>query len=326
MVIYAENENYFNDKKVKILTDLSADLSHANAKIMSEKIAIKRQKELLESERRWKIALDSTNEGVWISYLDIKKTFYSDKWKEMLGYNIAEIPTKLDVFYNLMHPDDIEEHKRIIENCKKGLIDNIENIVRLRAKDGSYRWILVRGKVYKYDSNGKPKALIGTHTDITELNEINEKLMKLNNFYEALLFSNRVLMNEESIEKLFHEICKIAVEYGKLLMARVAVVDKKSENFNQVALYIKDDRCLDYLEEIKKANNLEVKKQDGARRAYDSNDVIIINDFENDDSVSYFRKAAKKAGIKSAVAFPVLYKDSVYAVFTLYAGEKNYFD
>lgn len=327
IVIYAERENYFNDKKIKLLADLAADLSHVNAKLMSEKVAMKKQKELLESERRWKAALESSNEGVWISHLDTKKVFYSDKWKEMLGYSITELPDRLDIFYSLIHPDDLEEHKRIIENCKKGLIDNIENIVRLRTKDGSYRWILVRGKVYKYDSNGKPKALIGTHTDITKLNELNEKLMRLNNFYEALLLSNRLLISEVNEEVLLHEICKIAVEYGGLLMARVGVVDEKNDSFKQIALYVKDGRCLDYLQAIENIKNPEEKKQSGHMQAYMSKNIVIINDFQTDENLTdSFKTAALKANINSAAAFPIFYKDRIYAVFLLYSDRKNFFD
>jgi diguanylate cyclase (GGDEF)-like protein/PAS domain S-box-containing protein len=109
-------------------------------------------------------------------------------------------------------------------------------------------------------------------------------------------------------------------------MARVSIVDAKTENFGQVALYIKDDRCLDYLEELKKINLAEAKEQRCEFRAYKNRDVIIINDFESDESVSLFSEAAMKAGIKSAVVFPIFYKDMVYAVFTLYSDRKNFFD
>ena len=327
LIIYSDLENYFDSKKIDLLNNLATNLSHANAKIVSEKLALKRQRELLESERKWKAALDSTNEGVWISYLDTNKMFYSDKWKEMLGYDKQDIPDRLESFYNLVHPEDIGEHKRIIEKCKNGLSKSIENIVRLKAKDGSYKWILVRGRVYKYDINGKPTAIIGTHTDITELNEINEKLLRLNNFYEALLLSNRLLISELNLEAIFSEICKLAVEYGKLMMARVEVVNEQNGTFQQVALYIKDDRCLDYLQEIKNVNTTEDRRQMGYMRAYTSKDIVIVKDFQTDEHVTeVIKKAALKANINSAVAFPLLYKDMVYAVFTLYSDRVNFFD
>lgn len=38
----------------------------------------------------------------------------------------------------------------------------------MRAKDGSWRWILGRGDVGSRDEEGKPLVLGGTHVDITE--------------------------------------------------------------------------------------------------------------------------------------------------------------
>ena len=39
---------------------------------------------------------------------------------------------------------------------------------RLRCKDGTYKWILDRGKVLQRASDGTPLRVVGTHSDITE--------------------------------------------------------------------------------------------------------------------------------------------------------------
>jgi PAS domain S-box-containing protein len=39
---------------------------------------------------------------------------------------------------------------------------------RIRAKDGRYRWYYDRGKVTRYDADGKPVFLSGIVFDITE--------------------------------------------------------------------------------------------------------------------------------------------------------------
>ncbi|MEB0263481.1 PAS domain-containing sensor histidine kinase, partial [Mucilaginibacter sp. 10I4] len=39
---------------------------------------------------------------------------------------------------------------------------------RVLCKDGTYKWILDRGKVIEYDKDNEPTRIIGTHTDITD--------------------------------------------------------------------------------------------------------------------------------------------------------------
>ncbi len=49
-----------------------------------------------------------------------------------------------------------------------GEVDYYQSEHRLRAKDGSYRWILDRGKIIEWTADGQPKRMIGTHFDMTE--------------------------------------------------------------------------------------------------------------------------------------------------------------
>ena len=55
-----------------------------------------------------------------------------------------------------------------IDNHFKGEVPLYQSEQRLKCKDGSYKWILDRGKVIHWDENGKPLRIIGTHTDISE--------------------------------------------------------------------------------------------------------------------------------------------------------------
>ncbi|HOV39530.1 MAG TPA: histidine kinase dimerization/phosphoacceptor domain -containing protein, partial [Spirochaetales bacterium] len=70
--------------------------------------------------------------------------------------------------------------------------------------DGRYRWVLDRGKVMERDSKGKPIRAIGTHTDITERMESEERIRKLLNEKELLLREthHRILNNLSVIRSL----------------------------------------------------------------------------------------------------------------------------
>ncbi|UOA10478.1 PAS domain-containing sensor histidine kinase [Methylobacter sp. S3L5C] len=49
---------------------------------------------------------------------------------------------------------------------------------RLRCKDSSYKWILGRGMVVTRSDDGKPLRMIGTHTDISALKQVQEILQE----------------------------------------------------------------------------------------------------------------------------------------------------
>ena len=69
---------------------------------------------------------------------------------------------------------------------------------------GSYRWILDRGKVMEWDSEGKPLRAVGTHTDITEQKETEERIRHLLQEKELLLREthHRILNNLSVIRSL----------------------------------------------------------------------------------------------------------------------------
>jgi diguanylate cyclase (GGDEF)-like protein len=46
----------------------------------------------------------------------------------------------------------------------------------LRAKDGTYRWILDQGKIIEYDPQGRPLRMTATHTDITARKQAESEL------------------------------------------------------------------------------------------------------------------------------------------------------
>ena len=78
------------------------------------------EKTLEEAEARWRIALENSKEGVWEWNLKTDSVFYSDYWKNMLGYSVDEIKDNLGEFYRLVHPEDLKENKEVTRNHLNG--------------------------------------------------------------------------------------------------------------------------------------------------------------------------------------------------------------
>lgn len=120
------------------------------------------------SEERWKFALEGAGDGVWDWNAQTNEVFFSRRWKEMLGHEEHEIGNTLDEWDKRVHPDDKKMVYGEIEKHFRGETDVYVSEHRVLCKDGTYKWVLDRGKVIARTDEGKPLRVIGTHTDITE--------------------------------------------------------------------------------------------------------------------------------------------------------------
>ena len=71
--------------------------------------------------------------------------------------------------YARVHPDDLEYVKAAIRAHCEGKTESCEAEYRLLCKDGSYKWVLSRGKVVSRDANGNALRIAGTSTDISKI-------------------------------------------------------------------------------------------------------------------------------------------------------------
>jgi PAS domain S-box-containing protein len=122
---------------------------------------------LSESEERWALAVKGTNDGIWDWNIRDDSVYFSDRWQTMLGYEAGEFSGHLAEWKNLLHPDDVARVTHTIEQHFAGLTEFYEVEFRLRCKDGTYKWILGRGKAL-FDAVGKPLRMTGSHTDVSE--------------------------------------------------------------------------------------------------------------------------------------------------------------
>lgn len=130
-----------------------------------------------ELEKRWQFALEGSGDGVWDWDMVENTVFFSKQWKSMLGYDVDDFGNDLSEWDKRVHPDDKEEVYNKLNEYLEAKTEIFISQHRSLCKDGSYKWILDRGKVVERDIDGKPIRVIGTHTDINELLLTQEKLI-----------------------------------------------------------------------------------------------------------------------------------------------------
>ncbi|MEN9685514.1 MAG: Autoinducer 2 sensor kinase/phosphatase LuxQ [Bacteroidota bacterium] len=137
---------------------------------MEENISarVEAEQKIKKAEERWQFALEGSGEGVWEYNFQTEEVFFSPQYKKMLGYEDHEFANKSAEWFSRIHPEDQPLLKETDQAYEAGLINNHEREYRILHKNGQYIWILDRGTIISRTGDGKPKILIGTHTDITQ--------------------------------------------------------------------------------------------------------------------------------------------------------------
>ena len=123
---------------------------------------------LRASEERLTLAFAGAQEGVWDWDLETGAVVYSQRWKQMLGYDDQEIEPHVSAWERLIHPDDIDRAKALNDRVARGEDPTYEGEFRLRHKAGHYIVVWTRGFPVRRGSLGPVVRIVGTHLDLTE--------------------------------------------------------------------------------------------------------------------------------------------------------------
>jgi PAS domain S-box-containing protein len=151
------------------------------------------KKRLEEEAARWQLVLDANNDAIFDWDIQQGTMFRSPRWKQMLGYGASDLPEAHDLWTEQVHPKDLESVREKLEAHLRRETEYYFAEYRVRAKDGSYRWILDRGRAV-WDESGRAIRLVGSHTDIDRLKKTEEQLRKSEEFLAAVVQNSNELI------------------------------------------------------------------------------------------------------------------------------------
>ncbi|UQD57299.1 PAS domain-containing protein [Flavobacterium sp. K5-23] len=147
------------------------------------------KKQIEESEKKYRIAIDATKDGIWEWNLETNEIIFSKRFYEILGFkgDHKELQLAYKDWEIRIHPED---KGFVIQAIKDHLeFDKDYNVeYRHLHQSNKYRWQNAIGKAI-FDENGKPVRMIGSIRDIHK-NKIAEKVQnEERNFLKNILES-----------------------------------------------------------------------------------------------------------------------------------------
>ena len=176
-------------------------------------------RELEISEKRFNLAADSANLGIWEWDFEKDEIWLTPARRAQLGFPISRRITFEDLI-SRWHADDREKVREAVNDAIHSGKDYCAEF-RVVRSDGTLQWICARGRV-QMDEHGKSNRLTGVTLDITERKEAEMLAQQHRNELERLRRQKtaflerevvaRARLEREVIESCAREQCRIAYD------------------------------------------------------------------------------------------------------------------
>jgi diguanylate cyclase (GGDEF)-like protein/PAS domain S-box-containing protein len=115
---------------------------------------------------QYDLATRGDNAGLWDWNLATNRVHFSPRWISMVGSDEHQVGNAPEAWLDRVHPDDIGEVRRQIDEHLAGATTEIDLPHRLLHRDGTYRWTSCHGVIVRNES-GRAVRIMGCHTDVT---------------------------------------------------------------------------------------------------------------------------------------------------------------
>ena len=265
---------------------------------------------LRESEERLGLVMEGSQLGYWDWDIETGKVYRNARWAEMLGYTLEEVEFSVKQWSDLHHLDDHESAMKSIQDHLDGKTPAHRIEYRMRAKDGSYKWILDQARVVKRDANGKPLRMSGTHTDITE-----RKQQELQQADEQKILE--MLVKGEALSTILEALTGHIESQFPNISYSILLLDSDGLHMHQMA---GQNIPQSYVAAI---DGLQIGPAAGScgTAAYRKTPVYVA-DIASDPLWINYREIALKHGFRACWSMPILATNStVLGTFAIYSQE-----
>ncbi|MEJ2165346.1 MAG: response regulator [Desulfobacterales bacterium] len=190
-----------------VLIDERANRALRKSHDALEKRVQERTAALAESEERFALAVRGAGAGIWDLDPTTRRGWYSERFKNLLGYTDADGDEAFADWTTLVHKND----RQNVEAAMQNHLDQrtpFNVVCRLQCKTGEYRWFRLGGQAI-WDDNGRAYRMAGSAVDITDGKIAQDELHKLSLATEHSPASVVITDGKGTIEYVNATFCEV---------------------------------------------------------------------------------------------------------------------
>ena len=169
------SQAYADQDKARRMQDRATELMSQELTDLNTAIRLERDETVALSNKRFQLAVETSNDGIWDWDLSTGLVWFSHPFLKMLGRGeMDERQPSFEAWYGFVSPEDeAEARKFIVSNLATTQTPPI--MLRFSHTDGGFRYLLCRASAIR-DDGGRVVRMVGVHTDVTEMLQIQNDL------------------------------------------------------------------------------------------------------------------------------------------------------
>jgi diguanylate cyclase (GGDEF)-like protein/PAS domain S-box-containing protein len=147
---------------------------------------------LRASEERLDLVISAAQSGIWDWDIRTEATYFSERFKEILGHSRDADFARSFSLANRLHPDDRDRILKAERRCVEQDVA-FDHEYRLQRADGTYVWVHGRGRAVR-DASGTATRFLGSLIDISDRKQVEERLRQSESHFRHLVETANALV------------------------------------------------------------------------------------------------------------------------------------
>jgi len=193
------------------------------------------ERALRQSEERYALAMEASNDGHWDWDVATDAIFLSPKMKELDGRRSSDPATTRALWEAAIevHPDDRARRAASVQRGVEGPGSHYELEYRVRHPDGRWHWLIERGRCVR-DESGKALRVVGATSDITARKDAEAEQARLEQQLRQSQKMEAMGTLAGGIAHDFNNILGAIMGYGELAQKSAAIGSATRRYVDQV--------------------------------------------------------------------------------------------